>query len=81
MKVELHCHTRLSDGSFTFEEVTELAAAELVTHLAITNHDTTAGLHEMMVQGRENGIEIVSISGRFWPPNARCRLRVRPALV
>ncbi|MFM9278323.1 PHP domain-containing protein [Paenibacillus jiagnxiensis] len=59
MKVELHCHTRLSDGSFTFAEVMELAAAESVTHLAITNHDTTAGLQEMAAQGRERGIEII----------------------
>ncbi|MCM3127804.1 MULTISPECIES: PHP domain-containing protein [unclassified Paenibacillus] len=59
MKVELHCHTRISDGSCTFEEVLELAEQEHVTCLAITNHDTTSGLSEMVLQGTEKGIEII----------------------
>lgn len=59
MKVELHCHTRLSDGSYTFEEILELAAKNNVSHLAITNHDTTAGLHDMQNLGKQKGIEII----------------------
>ncbi|MBP1967526.1 PHP domain-containing protein [Paenibacillus aceris] len=59
MKVELHCHTRLSDGSFTFGEIVDLAIQEGVSHLAITNHDTTRELHQMMHIGRERGVEII----------------------
>ncbi|WP_211745649.1 PHP domain-containing protein [Paenibacillus sp. Marseille-Q4541] len=59
MKVELHCHTNLSDGSCSFTEVLELAAQEHISHLAITNHDTTVGLGEMVNQGKESGIEII----------------------
>ncbi|WP_409342844.1 PHP domain-containing protein [Paenibacillus sp. MBLB4367] len=59
MKVELHCHTKRSDGSFTFEEVLELALKEKISHLAVTNHDTTGGLAEMMSLGKERGIEII----------------------
>lgn len=59
MKVELHCHTNISDGSFSFKEVLELASREKVSHLAITNHDTTKGLDEMIMLGKEKGIEII----------------------
>lgn len=59
MKVELHCHTTISDGSCSFEEVLELAAKERISHLAITNHDTTYGLLEMVDKGNKAGIEII----------------------
>lgn len=59
MKVDLHCHTNISDCSFSFEEILELARKEKVSHLAITNHDTTKGLEEMVVMGKAIGIEII----------------------
>ncbi|WP_217582259.1 PHP domain-containing protein, partial [Lysinibacillus sp. GbtcB16] len=59
MKVELHCHTRLSDGSFTFEEILDQAAKEDVVQLAVTNHDTTRELERMVEIGRAKGIEII----------------------
>lgn len=59
MKVDLHCHTKLSDCSLTFEEIIELAVNEQVSHLAITNHDTTGGLAEMVELGKEKGVEII----------------------
>lgn len=59
MKVDLHCHTNMSDCSFSFEEILELAMKEKVSHLAITNHDTTKGLEEMVLLGKEKGIEII----------------------
>ncbi|ULL14441.1 PHP domain-containing protein [Paenibacillus sp. H1-7] len=59
MKAELHCHTKLSDGSYTFDEILDLAIHEGVSHLAITNHDTTRELHDMEVKGHERGVEII----------------------
>ncbi|OIK15123.1 phosphatase [Bacillus sp. MUM 116] len=59
MKVDLHCHTNISDCSFSFEEILELASREKVKHLSITNHDTTNGLDEMVVVGKAYGIEII----------------------
>lgn len=43
MKVELHCHTNITDCPLTIDQVLELALAEGVSHLAVTNHDTTEG--------------------------------------
>ncbi len=59
MKIELHCHTNISDCPLSFDEVVELALVQGVTHLAITNHDTTKGLKEAIEKGRRYGIEII----------------------
>ncbi|WP_257349643.1 PHP domain-containing protein [Pseudalkalibacillus decolorationis] len=59
MKVDLHCHTNISDGSFTFDEILRQAKQQEVTHLAITNHDTTKGLEGMVAEGVKHGIEII----------------------
>jgi phosphoribosyl 1,2-cyclic phosphate 1,2-diphosphodiesterase len=59
MKVDLHCHTNISDCSMSFDEILELASAEKISHLAITNHDTTLGLEEMVRKGKERNIEII----------------------
>ncbi|AET61054.1 PHP domain-containing protein [Paenibacillus terrae HPL-003] len=57
--VELHCHTKISDNSFTTEEVIRMAKEAGVTHLAITNHDTTMGLREAMALGEQYGVEVI----------------------
>lgn len=77
MKAELHCHTRISDGSFHFNEILQLARAEGVTHLAITNHDTTCELHQMIHIGQDLGIEIIpgiEISGYDFKRGRRVHL-------
>ena len=42
--IDLHVHTTASDGAFTPSQVVEGALAKELTHLAITDHDTTAGI-------------------------------------
>lgn len=57
--VDLHCHTKISDNSLMTEEVIALAKEAGVTHLAITNHDTTLGLREAVALGERYGVEII----------------------
>ena len=45
-RVDLHTHSTASDGTLTPTELVELAAARDVTTLALTDHDTTAGIAE-----------------------------------
>ncbi|MBP3039552.1 PHP domain-containing protein [Bacillaceae bacterium Marseille-Q3522] len=59
MKIDLHCHTSISDNSFSTEEVILQAKQEGVTHLAITDHDTTIGLPAAVELGKEQGVEII----------------------
>jgi predicted metal-dependent phosphoesterase TrpH len=58
-KVDLHCHTKASDNSMTAEEVIRLAKDEGISHLAITDHDTTIGLAEANRLGDLHGVQII----------------------
>jgi predicted metal-dependent phosphoesterase TrpH len=59
MTIDLHCHTRISDNTMSIREVIALAASHGITHLAITDHDTTVGIEEAMKTGVRNGVEII----------------------
>jgi predicted metal-dependent phosphoesterase TrpH len=57
--IDLHTHSDESDGTFTPSEVVR-RAAELGLHVvALTDHDTTAGLEEAGEAAREVGVELV----------------------
>ena len=61
LKADLHCHTHLSDGQHTPAFVVERARANLVTHLAITDHDVSQALPQALDEpGLKliNGVEI-----------------------
>lgn len=61
MKAELHCHTNISDCPLSIDEVLNLAIANEVSHLAITNHDTTKGLREAIERGKRYGVEVILV--------------------
>lgn len=54
-RIDLHVHTKASDGSCSTEEVVELAKAEGLKAVAITDHDTMQGIP----RGPADGIEII----------------------
>jgi len=56
---DLHSHTTASDGEWTPSAVVEAAAARGLAALAITDHDTVAGLPEAIEYGGNLGIEII----------------------
>jgi predicted metal-dependent phosphoesterase TrpH len=58
--VDLHTHTLRSDGILTPSELVEAVAASGVTLLAITDHDTLAGVRELRASGATPpGLEIL----------------------
>ena len=57
--IDLHVHTKISDCSLSAREVIKLAKDRGITHLAITDHDTTNGLEEAITIGQEIGVGIV----------------------
>lgn len=59
MTADLHAHTTASDGSFTPTELVEAARALGLSHLAVTDHDTTAGVAEAAEAARAAGIRLV----------------------
>lgn len=57
--VDLHMHSTASDGTLTPGEVVAMAREEGLAAIALTDHDTTAGLPEAIAAGRRLGVEVV----------------------
>ncbi len=58
-RIDLHLHTRYSDGSLMPGEVVDLARQAGVTALAITDHDIVDGIPHAMEAATPLGIEII----------------------
>jgi hypothetical protein len=59
VKVDLHVHSNVSDGTETPTELVAAAAAEGIGVLALTDHDTLAGLDEASVAANLHRIRII----------------------
>ncbi len=59
MSADLHCHTKLSDGSMGIEDIIILAEKQGVTTLSITDHDCMAGNIRAKVIGDRHGVSII----------------------
>lgn len=59
MAHDLHMHTNRSDGSHDPVELVEYAAERGVDVLAITDHDTMAGVAEATAAGRAIGVTVI----------------------
>ena len=57
--IDLHLHTTASDGRLTPGELVDLAAAQGLRVMAVTDHDTTAALAEVDREARRHGIQAV----------------------
>ncbi|WP_419152660.1 PHP domain-containing protein [Aeribacillus alveayuensis] len=57
--IDLHCHSKISDGTLTLFELIFLAKEKGITHLAITDHDTTKGIKEAQNIGEQLGVTII----------------------
>ncbi|MDD6221941.1 MAG: PHP domain-containing protein, partial [Lachnospiraceae bacterium] len=45
-RVDLHVHSTFSDGTATPREIVQMAAAAGLSAMALTDHDTAAGVRE-----------------------------------
>ncbi|MDD6012202.1 MAG: PHP domain-containing protein [Oscillospiraceae bacterium] len=59
MKADLHCHTKLSDGTLGIDDMIILAKNSGVTTLAITDHDCQAGNVRASLIGARHGITVI----------------------
>jgi 3',5'-nucleoside bisphosphate phosphatase len=57
--VDLHVHSTASDGSLTPERVVERARAAGLAGIALTDHDTLAGVPAAMAAGERVGLRVV----------------------
>lgn len=58
--IDLHCHSTASDGALSPEDLIGRAAQRGVTHLALTDHDTLAGLPAASAAAADSGIVLVT---------------------
>lgn len=56
---DLHCHSRYSDGSATIPQIVDFAERAGLTHLALTDHDTMAGVRELMALTKKRGLTVL----------------------
>lgn len=59
MIADLHCHSRMSDGSLGIDELVFFAKRAGLAAIALTDHDTLAGVTRAQVLGRRYGIEVL----------------------
>lgn len=57
--IDLHTHSNCSDGSMTPSELVKHAAEKGLKAIALSDHDTVAGIDEAIAAGEKYGVEIV----------------------
>jgi 3',5'-nucleoside bisphosphate phosphatase len=57
---DLHTHSTCSDGTLSPSEVVDLALRRDLAGIALTDHDTTAGLDEARGAARDRGLEVLT---------------------
>ncbi|MGW8161994.1 MAG: PHP domain-containing protein [Desulfobulbales bacterium] len=60
MCVDLHLHSIYSDGTLSPSELVKHARRNNLCAIALTDHDTVDGIHEILAYGRQNNIQIIS---------------------
>jgi predicted metal-dependent phosphoesterase TrpH len=59
-KIDLHCHTTASDGTATPTELVRQASARGVGVIAVTDHDTIAGVAEARRAAEDEGVRVIA---------------------
>lgn len=57
---DLHCHTKLSDGTSTIDDLIFYAKRAGLDFLAVTDHDTVAGVTRAELLGKRYGVGVLS---------------------
>ena len=84
--IDLHTHSTASDGSMTPAELVRHAHENGLSAVALTDHDTVAGLEEALEEGARTGIEVIpgveiSVSLSGWGVQARENARGRESRI
>ena len=59
MAGDLHCHTKISDGSLGIEDLISIAKRRNLSAIAVTDHDTTAGATRAVIIGKRQEIQVI----------------------
>lgn len=56
---DLHCHSKLSDGSAGLDDIVFYAKRAGLDFISITDHDTMAGISRAVILGKRYGVEVI----------------------
>lgn len=59
MAGDLHCHTKLSDGSLGIDDLIGIAKRKGLATIAVTDHDATAGATRAVIIGKRQGVQVI----------------------
>lgn len=59
MVCDLHCHSKISDGSMGIEELLTMAKRRGIKTISITDHDAVVGATRACIVGKRLGIEVI----------------------
>ena len=59
MPADLHCHTKMSDGSLGIDELVQLAKRSGLSAIAVTDHDTFSGALRAKSYGDRIGMDVL----------------------
>lgn len=79
LRADLHSHSAISDGSYSSAELLQQAADEGLTHLAITNHDTTKGIDAARTCAENMPVSVHYIGGieiSAWDPERERKVHI-----
>ena len=77
MVADLHCHSKISDGSLSIRELAAAAKRLGIQALAIADHDTVDGIEEALKECVKQGIKSISaieISGYDYKRNRKAHI-------
>jgi predicted metal-dependent phosphoesterase TrpH len=57
--IDLHIHSRFSDGTDSIDDIIKIAKEKNIPALALTDHDTTYGIIEMLEKAKKENIKVV----------------------
>lgn len=58
--VDLHIHTRHSDGANSVDEILDIAVKKGLSAISITDHDTLGAYPYALEEGRKKGLEVIT---------------------
>jgi predicted metal-dependent phosphoesterase TrpH len=59
MAADLHCHTKISDGSVGIEEIITMAKRKGLSAISVTDHDSTAGATRAVIIGKRQQVNVI----------------------
>ena len=59
MASDLHCHTKISDGSLGIEELIGIAKRRGLSAISVTDHDSTAGATRAVIVGKRHDLRVI----------------------